>query len=528
MTRQIGNDELGEIGEDQFKTLCSRARLIASKSTQDKMGWDYLVEFPLVDEAGRTLDQRRLPPSIRIQVKTIWRRDNDRVTLSLSAAEQLAKSHEPSFICALIADLDSTNEVEIVAAYLIPMIDENLARVLERLRKLAADNDYKPINAADITFSASKSGEQFDFNGTGLRSALVAVCGMDGDAIRNIKAQQLCDLGYDEGRLQLKVQFTAKNAQEISDAFVGLSPIEVSDLQEFDVRFGIPVPTDHLSGDGFKYKALFMPVPIAVRTMRVRGLNGGIPATFQCDIIMGPQGWGLPEETNKIIVKCSVFSLEIRGTGEGLFKMDGSAINELSLSLDDWAHFFRLCVYLNEGGALFELDGPDPSSPKQTLTINSPPSDNDRRLGEAFIRTISHAQKLLDEAGYEIGKLMEADIVAAAPDLAFCEQRRQGSKINPIVYQIDPADAHFFPAPLQMALIIPVDLGEHRIACVVVVTFTGPGPDESTWTESSSRVVRCSDVPQTDEGLSRFAEMVSKQTGIGIVMLASRGNPNDD
>ena len=38
--------DLGDLGELFFNAWCSEVGLVANKSTKDKMGWDFLVEFP--------------------------------------------------------------------------------------------------------------------------------------------------------------------------------------------------------------------------------------------------------------------------------------------------------------------------------------------------------------------------------------------------------------------------------------------------------------------------------------------------
>ncbi len=88
--RSIGADDLGAFGEAHFEKLCHSAGLVANKSYQDKMGWDYVVERTPHDE-GPSLDTRQLFPLCRVQVKTVWKRDDGRVNLGLSAAERLAK-----------------------------------------------------------------------------------------------------------------------------------------------------------------------------------------------------------------------------------------------------------------------------------------------------------------------------------------------------------------------------------------------------------------------------------------------------
>ena len=526
MTRELGNDELGEIGEDKFKSLCSLARLVASKSTQDKMGWDYIVEIPIADVHGKTLDQRRLGPSVRIQVKTIGKRDADRVTLSLSAAERLAKSSEPSFICALVADTDATGEVEIASASLIPMLDDNLARVLKRLRKAHADPLSKELNKLDITFSASGAGEGFAVTGAGLRAAIEAACGPDGEAHRAKKAKQFDELGYEKGRFQLNVELRARSEQELSDAMIGLRSVELAKFESNDIRFGIPVPVNHLYGEGRLFKAVFKPLPIAMRTVRVRGMHGGSPATFDCEIVIGPQ-FGVPAASHRLIVRGKLFSLEFRGEGTVTFAVDGAQVEQAERTLDEWIQFLRRRAHLAGGGAVFEIEG-EMATDRESVTITSSPDPGAQRRAEAMGEVLSQAKWVCDEAGVRSAPLSLADIIGAQPELELCSSRRTGLPGQPMSFELDPAlatEAH--RSPLDTLFLIAVDLGVTRVACAAVVTYAGPADDGRTWTETASRVARCSDIAQTDEAFRRFVQTVSRQLDIPIAMEATRAEQDD-
>jgi len=91
----IPNDDLGEWGEAEFCKLCAAAGLVANKAIRDKMGWDFIVEAPpAASTPVLPLDQRPNGLGCRVQVKTHWRREDDRFEMTLSAAERLAKDRD--------------------------------------------------------------------------------------------------------------------------------------------------------------------------------------------------------------------------------------------------------------------------------------------------------------------------------------------------------------------------------------------------------------------------------------------------
>ena len=96
MKRPLNSDELGELGEQHFPRMCVEERLICNKSSRDRAGWDFIVEFPFGPTSYELpLDSRPQPPSCRAQVKTVWE-GAGHIRLRLSSAERLAKLLEPA------------------------------------------------------------------------------------------------------------------------------------------------------------------------------------------------------------------------------------------------------------------------------------------------------------------------------------------------------------------------------------------------------------------------------------------------
>ena len=61
--RKLNSDQLGKKGEDRFSELCSDAGLVCNKSTYDRTGWDFIVEFLFDSDPKVTLDKRQAPLS---------------------------------------------------------------------------------------------------------------------------------------------------------------------------------------------------------------------------------------------------------------------------------------------------------------------------------------------------------------------------------------------------------------------------------------------------------------------------------
>jgi hypothetical protein len=171
MENDLEPDQIGRIGERQFELLCERAGLFCNKSAVDVMGWDFIVEFPMepVDQ-GLTLDQRPTR-GVRVQLKSTVGRSGNRVRLSLSAIDRLAKDPHPAVI--VVFRMKSDGEMQ--SGYLVHLIGAELARVLRRLRAAEARRAHD-INHADISYDYDKIGERFEVTPEGLLEVLTSVC----------------------------------------------------------------------------------------------------------------------------------------------------------------------------------------------------------------------------------------------------------------------------------------------------------------------------------------------------------------
>ena len=199
----IPNDDLGDWGESQFRSLCASAGLVANKAERDKMGWDFIVEvLPAASVPTLTLDQRPKGLGCRVQIKTHWRsEDDDRFAMTLSSAERLAKEPGPSFVLVLTAERGSEgDDPKLVECHLIHMVDDNLKRVLKRLRETAADPQAKSLAEQTISYSPKLAGQQLPPKGQALRDALIRACGADSLPYFARKDEQLKTLGYESGR----------------------------------------------------------------------------------------------------------------------------------------------------------------------------------------------------------------------------------------------------------------------------------------------------------------------------------------
>lgn len=241
INRRLSPERLGEKGEKRFGEICADANLIANKSGVDVMGWDYLVEFPYPDpNLTISFDKRVHPPECKFQVKTVWD-DAKRVELKLSAAERLAKSDRPSFIIVFLV----RHDLEIKSLKIFHMLDDNLGKILKRLRQATAKNTLK-INKISLSFSLN-DGVSLEPTGYALHQFVSEICKAGRDEYYSKKQAQLTTLGFGTLRHEFDLTLTAKNHLELAALLLGAHAVEAASIEMSEVRFGIKLPilTEH-------------------------------------------------------------------------------------------------------------------------------------------------------------------------------------------------------------------------------------------------------------------------------------------
>jgi hypothetical protein len=355
MARSRTSDELGEIGESEFKLMCDRAGLIANKVSRDRAGWDYVLDWPLPD-ADVALDRRQGPISAMVQVKARWR-DNAEIKGRLTSLERLAKDVKPSFIYALTYD-ESTNLAEV---RIIHVRGAFLAEVLKKLRTVEADQvgasprrsgkakSGRP-NQEFMSFSADKWGVQIEPNPDAFKAHIEGCVGPLMDLYVQQKAAELRELGYSAGRrISFTTTFTSDDPEtlkeEVSDALLGLKKIEAVIGKATETRFDIPLPIPAAGPSTIE----FTPHPVDDCELVFRPTEGP-PLVFDGKI------FGVPQQIMgagrmKMLIRNPLFYLKITMTSTGelrlanvesTFTVDGDRLLADKHRTSTWADFYGL------------------------------------------------------------------------------------------------------------------------------------------------------------------------------------------
>ena len=466
---KLNSDELGKKGEARFSEICSDAKLIRNPSTDhDRAGWDYIVEFDQQPPSGgATLDTRRSPLSSHVQVKTMWK-SSDRFRMRLSAAERLAKEPKPAFVYVFKVKKD----LSFVSAHLVHILDENLARILKRLRsEEAKGTNPSRINRKYISFQASSCGQTIATTGDAFRRAVSESCGPDLDAYIERKRAQLQTLGFETARFQTTTTFKVDSFAGFVDGLLGLRELEVTAGRTFETRFGIKLS---LNESNFSKAVMrIQPGKADSCIITVREAPLAAPAVFSADIIFPPMK-GLPREHVKFLVRTQLFRLLV-DSNKIQFSTEEETISAANLKIDDWLNFFRMLVALCRGAEMT-------IKPQRFSEASFPLKLPDLTLQEVFedLRgALEAAKRLLRLAGAPEPDVSIEGIAAIGPALIKLDRLfSDPASASPIGFAVDWPPQTSVPDKLDFLYVnyvrmIDVTLAHYSVAEMVPQTKEG-------------------------------------------------------
>lgn len=337
----LDSDELGDLGESEFRRICASTRLICNKSDRDRTGWDFMVQFPLTEDLPGSLEARSPRPACFFQVKTKKGRKSS-VSCRLTSLERLAKEPTPTFIYAL--EVDSKDKP--VSAFLIHLLDEPLAVILKRLRHEDTAGKGAP-NRKRLSLSVTKYGVRLAPTGEALREALESIFQQQGSGYIAKKLDQLENIGFEERRHhgRFRMEF---HPQEIVDVFLGLKTnVRVTEFSASEVRFGIPKESIPLVQEGF---LTIRPHPVDGATVSIRGVDE-VPDSVLRGQVFIPAAPGIPREYFKTVIDLGALKLVVGN-------------EEVEISIEDfkspttpaaWAMYWRFLWAVQTGKAVLEI-----------------------------------------------------------------------------------------------------------------------------------------------------------------------------
>lgn len=507
-------DDLGEKGQSRFQEICADAKLVCNKSTRDRTGWDYIVEFPFDGEvAALPIDSRRVPLSCHTQVKTVLA-TTTRVTLRLSAAERLAKEIKPAFIYVLRTAAD---ELTFLDSLLIHITGAALARILKRLRKEEATGNRDRINRKTISIPIDEDGVVLPPTGAAFRDKLRQEIGSNMHEYAARKEAELKRLGFDA--LPYGGAFTIGDItswNDVADIFLGLrEKARIIDFTVYEERFGIRLPTTDSSSKGGTIT--IKPNPADECTLRVDHPTFVEPAVFQGQLIL--PGIRVPKEYFKLMITCDQFVLIISAAKKIKYKQAKDLYSQKHPA-ERWVNLARFYLAFALGNTEVEFQpGTLPGRTRFTLTHTSTDLRPDK------------CHRWLDVCEKLAGLLKRA---GAPSDFAFLmdeieqnsEEIHRASEIiegvpGDLSLTMTRDDAIDLSEITEAVWIRYIKFGDHLLAYCAVsrLTFETEG-DQIRWKSVDAKPGPIRFLRANDDECNAFMEWMKDHTGISTVVSA--------
>lgn len=315
---------IGRLGENTLSLWCSEKNITATFPSEDRHGWDLLLEFPKEIYNLTSGDQH--PPAIecKIQVKS-----TDKLTktwpIKLSNLEMMVKSPLPSFI--LFLHFGKSNSVK--NAYLVHIDKDIASKTLERLRKLSILESKYDFHNHTMTIPYGNKHELDTLDGSGLKKKIESYI-INYSDYASKKEKQNNEVGYNSTNNHgFTLELTEKeHKEELINLFLGeIKEAKNFKMSIFNNRFGIKEITENFE---FGTCKLSLPEPYKKEETSEISIipndNKSNIETIPCTIIFPPPLVSVNSELFKFKIETKFFNI-IMAPNSGTFNIK-QTVNE--------------------------------------------------------------------------------------------------------------------------------------------------------------------------------------------------------
>ena len=237
MKKSFSADEIGDIAEDTFKSICSHSGITATKPDRDRFGWDYLLEFKS-DLPVVILDETEMNYFCNVQVKGFdcnYEAYSGR-GIKLSNIKTMIDRNSPQFFVFIQADYVNRKVI------LVHFDNKLIQKGLERIRQ--AQNDNTDLHKTEMTINPHQHNS-YEISIDNLKAVLTKIIGPSMTSYEKEKTQFKEVVGYENGKYEI---VCTANVSDMVDVHLGLRnkvPVELQSISS--LRFGIPIQLDSKS-----------------------------------------------------------------------------------------------------------------------------------------------------------------------------------------------------------------------------------------------------------------------------------------
>ena len=236
-TESIRPEDLGEMGESFFKTLCKSVGFIANSSkSDDKGGWDFEVEYRQPTEITYS---NHSYPVYRVQVKSTTGKNFAKVTFGNLL--KLIQYNGASFIVLIkYSETTTIGNTNPDKTYLLHIDNNFSSSILKEIRRKQLKSKKFALNKDEKIINFKPENEIYPLGGVELKNYIDKCIGSN--YLKYVENKLKCLSGFEkEGRNKLW-DCTVDNQQDIEsivNRFLEYEKRFKINIKEFDAPFGI-------------------------------------------------------------------------------------------------------------------------------------------------------------------------------------------------------------------------------------------------------------------------------------------------
>jgi hypothetical protein len=309
--------DLGDWAEVRFELYCSQAGVVANKSSKDRTGWDFLLEFPQENKVHLPPDHHNRELTARVQVKS-REREKRSATIKLDNAHRFATSPDPCFVILAAA----TDGGEPVRFYARHFWKPEIERTLKRLRE--AEGKSKPVHKQSLSLAFKNEDDHTEDLIPWMRSIVT----QDREAYSAEKQKLNSTLGYEDCNAVGIMTFALDDLSEFIDHSIGLTPkINLTSARIVDTRFGIEAKTPLFEGKPDHAVMQSNPQACAIEVVDVDDRSHTFAGEFRAPALPG-----LPQDMFKARVTAGPVTMVLNGNGVAKVNISFHCSDPLELS----------------------------------------------------------------------------------------------------------------------------------------------------------------------------------------------------
>lgn len=306
-----------DCAESQFAVLCDAQNVIRNKSTQDRAGWDYIVEFDETVKLDVPLDHQHGSTTCRVQIKSKTG-GSPRIELKLSNALRFCREPDPCFIILMHCKKDTG----LIEYYVREFDAELMTQTLRKAREADRDNIFNTHKIRiPITFRPK------DITSDPIEALRLQSTGSGTDyAVQ--KAKLNAKLGYEKSSVSGTFTIAQSQIQPFIDSTAGLpANFEVEHVRFSDKRFGILARKPIFDGKPLSFNFKISPRSACIRVKGTNGRSAAFEGQFRSFNLPG-----LPFDQSRATFTSNEISVVIQGHSEMTLNYDMSTTSRRTLA----------------------------------------------------------------------------------------------------------------------------------------------------------------------------------------------------